>query len=145
MNPMRLTPTVKYPLTKFAIIARQIVVWRPCGVSSNQQTATIYSVGVIISIQKYSAFNSILNLYHASDRLSCQVFTTFLTILHQSSPSSTSSPFSAAFRISSSRFFFLSSNPCSLLAVLKTPFVPVPQAAQVGSFLNLFKAHSSQK
>lgn len=40
---------------------------------------------------------------------------------------------------------FLSRSFCNWLAELKTPFVPDPQAAQLGSLLYLFNAQGSQK
>lgn len=51
----------------------------------------------------------------------------------------------SASRRTAARSRFLSSSFSSLLAELKTPFVPVPQAAQAESFRYRFSAHGSQK
>ena len=65
---------------------------------------------------------------------------------HSSSSSLTLSPASMAFCLLFATFsFFLVSSFLRFFATLKTPPVPDPQAAQLGSFLYRFSAQLSQK
>ena len=66
-------------------------------------------------------------------------------IIHCSHASSSSPSSSLSSPFANSRSLFLSSSFFNFFALLKTPFVPCPQAAQLGSFLYLCSAQFSQK